>query len=157
MSVVSSRIFLVGGPLLLLLTLVLSPPTAQMSQAAWMVTGLMAWMVLWWITEVVPIPVTSLLPMIFIPLLDIDKLDAATSPYAHPLIFLFFGGFFLSIAMEKTNLHQRIALKALSLVGTSPGLQIAALMAVTAFLSMWMSNTATAVMMLPIGTAIIRQ
>lgn len=155
MSVVSSRIFLVGGPLLLLLTLVLSPPTAQMSQAAWMVTGLMAWMVLWWITEVVPIPVTSLLPMIFIPLLGIDKLDAATSPYAHPLIFLFFGGFFLSIAMEKTNLHQRIALKALSLVGTSPGLQIAALMAVTAFLSMWMSNTATAVMMLPIGLSMI--
>lgn len=155
MSPLTSRLLLLCGPLLLLLTIILPPPAAQMSQAAWMVTGLMAWMVLWWITEIVPIPVTSLLPMIFIPLLGIDKLDAATSPYAHPLIFLFFGGFFLSIAMEKTNLHRRIALKALSLVGTSPGLQIAALMGVTAFLSMWMSNTATAVMMLPIGLSII--
>jgi len=155
MSPLTSRLLLLCGPLLLLLTIILPPPAAQMSQAAWMVTGLMAWMVLWWITEIVPIPVTSLLPMIFIPLLGIDKLDAATSPYAHPLIFLFFGGFFLSIAMEKTNLHRRIALKALSLVGTSPGLQIAALMGVTAFLSMWMSNTATAVMMLPIGLSMI--
>lgn len=155
MSIVTSRLLLLCGPLLLLFTALLPPPAAQMTQAAWMVTGLMAWMVLWWISEVVPIPVTSLLPMIFIPLLGIDKLDAATSPYAHPLIFLFFGGFFLSIAMEKTNLHQRIALKALSLVGTSPGAQIAALMGVTAFLSMWMSNTATAVMMLPIGLSII--
>jgi len=155
MSPVTSRLLLLCGPLLLLLTILLPPPAADMSQAAWMVTGLMAWMVLWWITEIVPIPVTSLLPMIFIPLLGIDKLDAATSPYAHPLIFLFFGGFFLSIAMEKTNLHKRIALKALSLVGTSPGLQIAALMGVTAFLSMWMSNTATAVMMLPIGLSMI--
>ncbi|MBU0912396.1 MAG: SLC13 family permease [Gammaproteobacteria bacterium] len=155
MSPLSSRLLLLCGPLLLLLTVILPPPAAHMSQAAWMVTGLMAWMVLWWITEIVPIPVTSLLPMIFIPLLGIDKLDAATAPYAHPLIFLFFGGFFLSIAMEKTNLHKRIALKALSLVGTSPGLQIAALMGVTAFLSMWMSNTATSVMMLPIGLSII--
>ena len=155
MSPVTSRSLLLCGPFLLLLTILLPPPAADMSQAAWMVTGLMAWMVLWWITEIVPIPVTSLLPMIFIPLLGIDKLDAATAPFAHPLIFLFFGGFFLSIAMEKTNLHSRIALKALSLVGTSPGLQIAALMGVTAFLSMWMSNTATAVMMLPIGLSII--
>jgi sodium-dependent dicarboxylate transporter 2/3/5 len=155
MSPVTNRLLLLCGPLLLLLTILLPAPATEMSQAAWMVTGLMAWMVLWWITEIVPIPVTSLLPMIFIPLLGIDKLDAATSPYAHPLIFLFFGGFFLSIAMEKTNLHKRIALKALSLVGTSPGLQIAALMGVTAFLSMWMSNTATAVMMLPIGLSII--
>lgn len=155
MSPLTSRLLLLCGPLLLLLTVIIPPPSVQMSQAAWMVTGLMAWMVLWWITEIVPIPVTSLLPMIFIPLLGIDKLDAATSPYAHPLIFLFFGGFFLSIAMEKTNLHRRIALKALSLVGTSPGLQIAALMGVTAFLSMWMSNTATSVMMLPIGLSII--
>lgn len=155
MSALSHRLLLLCGPLLLLLTFFLPPPAAQMSPAAWMVTGLMAWMVLWWITETVPIPVTSLLPMIFIPLLGIDKLDAATSPYAHPLIFLFFGGFFLSIAMEKTNLHRRIALKALSLVGTAPGLQISALMGVTAFLSMWMSNTATSVMMLPIGLSII--
>lgn len=146
---------LLSGPAILLLTLCTTPPLADMSVQAWQVTGLMLWMVIWWISEVMPIPVTSLLPMIFIPLLGIDKLDAATSPYAHPLIFLFFGGFFLSIAMEKTGLHQRIALRALLLVGQKPAAQVAGLMAVTAFLSMWMSNTATAVMMLPIGLSMI--
>ena len=147
---------LLAGPALLIGTLLTHPPIAGMSEAAWNVTGLMLWMILWWITEVMPIPVTSILPMIFIPLLGIDKMDAATAPYAHPLIFLFFGGFFLSIAMEKTGLHQRIALKALQFSGQKPANQIAGLMAVTAFLSMWMSNTATAVMMLPIGLSIIK-
>ncbi|MFC4654445.1 SLC13 family permease [Rheinheimera marina] len=149
------KVLLCAGPVLLLLTLLLPAPSSEMSQAAWSTCGLMAWMVLWWISEVVPIPVTSLLPMIFIPLLSIDSMSAATSPYANPIIYLFFGGFFLSIAMEKTGLHRRIALSALSLVGAQPSRQIAALMAVTAFLSMWMSNTATAVMMLPIGLSII--
>lgn len=149
------KILLLLGPLLLLATVLSAPPSSEMSSSAWMTCGLMAWMVLWWISEVVPIPVTSLLPMIFIPLLTIDTMAAATAPYANPIIFLFFGGFFISIAMEKTGLHRRIALFALSLVGPKPGAQIAALMAVTAFLSMWMSNTATAVMMLPIGLSMI--
>ena len=147
---------LLTGPAFLVATLLTDPPLAGMSEPAWQVTGLMLWMILWWISEVMPIPVTSLLPMIFIPLLGIDKMDAATAPYAHPLIFLFFGGFFLSIAMEKTGLHQRIALKALQFTGQKPSAQIAGLMAVTAFLSMWMSNTATAVMMLPIGLSMIK-
>ncbi len=147
---------LLSGPALLILTLITPPPLAAMSAAAWHTTGLMLWMVLWWISEVMPIPVTSILPMIFIPLLGIAPMDAATAPYAHPLIFLFFGGFFLSIAMEKTGLHQRIALRALMLVGQQPAAQVAGLMAVTAFLSMWMSNTATAVMMLPIGLSMIK-
>lgn len=152
---VKSIFLLCAGPALLLLTLLTAPPLAGMSAAAWQTTGLMLWMILWWITEVMPIPVTSILPMIFIPLLGIANINAATAPYAHPLIFLFFGGFFLSIAMEKTGLHQRIALRALLLVGQKPAAQIAGLMAVTAFLSMWMSNTATAVMMLPIGLSMI--
>lgn len=147
---------LLAGPALLLFTLLTAPPLAGMSEPAWHITGLMLWMILWWISEVMPIPVTSILPMIFIPLLGIDKMDAATAPYAHPLIFLFFGGFFLSIAMEKTGLHQRIALKSLQFTGDKPAAQVAGLMAVTAFLSMWMSNTATAVMMLPIGLSMIK-
>jgi sodium-dependent dicarboxylate transporter 2/3/5 len=152
---VKSIFLLAAGPALLLLTLLTAPPLTGMSVAAWQTTGLMLWMILWWITEVMPIPVTSILPMIFIPLLGIANINAATAPYAHPLIFLFFGGFFLSIAMEKTGLHQRIALRALLLVGQKPAAQVAGLMAVTAFLSMWMSNTATAVMMLPIGLSMI--
>jgi len=152
----NSLLLLLAGPALLGLTLVTTPPLAGMSFAAWHTTGLMLWMVLWWISEVMPIPVTSILPMIFIPLLGIANINAATAPYAHPLIFLFFGGFFLSIAMEKTGLHQRIALRALLLVGQKPAAQVAGLMAVTAFLSMWMSNTATAVMMLPIGLSMIK-
>ena len=153
---IKSYTLLLAGPALLLLTLLTAPPLVGMSEPAWRVTGLMLWMILWWISEVMPIPVTSILPMIFIPLLGIDKMDAATAPYAHPLIFLFFGGFFLSIAMEKTGLHQRIALKALQFTGQKPAAQVAGLMAVTAFLSMWMSNTATAVMMLPIGLSMIK-
>jgi len=151
----NSYYLLLAGPALLIFTLLTAPPLVGMSEPAWHITGLMLWMILWWISEVMPIPVTSILPMIFIPLLGIDKMDAATAPYAHPLIFLFFGGFFLSIAMEKTGLHQRIALKALQFTGQKPAAQVAGLMAVTAFLSMWMSNTATAVMMLPIGLSMI--
>ncbi len=100
---VKSIFLLCAGPALLLLTLLTAPPLAGMSAAAWQTTGLMLWMILWWITEVMPIPVTSILPMIFIPLLGIANINAATAPYAHPLIFLFFGRFFLSIAMEKTG------------------------------------------------------
>jgi len=156
MNIKSAPLLLAAGPLLLLLTLLTEPPLTGMSEAAWQITGLMFWMIVWWVSEVMPIPVTSILPMIFIPLLGIDKMDAATAPYAHPLIFLFFGGFFLSIAMEKTGLHQRFALKALQFTGQKPAAQVAGLMAVTAFLSMWMSNTATAVMMLPIGLSMIK-
>ena len=152
---IKSYSLLLAGPALLVVTWLTAAPLPGMSESAWHVTGLMLWMILWWISEVMPIPVTSILPMIFIPLLGIDKMDAATAPYAHPLIFLFFGGFFLSIAMEKTGLHQRIALKALQFTGQKPSAQVAGLMAVTAFLSMWMSNTATAVMMLPIAMSIV--
>ena len=88
-------------------------------------------------------------------MVNIAPIKVATSSYAHPLIFLFLGGFLISIAMERWNLHKRIALKAMTLVGDKPGNQIAGLMAVTAFLSMWMSNTATSVMMLPIGLSVI--
>lgn len=144
-----------AGPALLAMTLLTAPPLADLTDNAWHLCGLMAWMILWWVSEAVPIAVTSLLPMVLVPLLGVATMDATTAPYAHPLIFLFMGGFTLSIAMEKTGLHRRLALRALLLAGHKPAAQIASLMAVTAFLSMWMSNTATAVMMLPIGLSII--
>lgn len=148
-------VMLLTGPLLFLLTLVTEPVFAGMSDSAWLISGLTAWMALWWITEPVPIPVTALLPIFMVPLLGLDSIGNVTAPYAHPLIFLFLGGFILSIAMERWNLHKRIALMTMLFVGSKPSQQIGGIMLVTAFLSMWMSNTATAVMMLPIGLSII--
>ena len=146
---------LLAGPLLFLLTLATEPAFSGMSGSAWIITGLTAWMALWWITEPVPIPITALLPIVMVPLLGLDSISNVTAPYAHPLIFLFLGGFILSIAMERWNLHKRIALLTMLLVGSKPSQQVAGIMLVTAFLSMWMSNTATAVMMLPIGLSVI--
>lgn len=143
------------GPLCFLLTLLYPPLFADMTAAAWLISGLTAWMAIWWITEPVPIPATALLPIVVVPLLGLDSIANVTTPYAHPLIFLFLGGFMLSIAMERWNLHKRIALLTMLVVGNKPSQQIAGIMLVTAFLSMWMSNTATAVMMLPIGLSII--
>lgn len=146
-------LWILAGPACLLFFSLWTIP--GLSNTANLLCGITGWMVIWWISEAVPIPVTSLLPMLLFPLFGISSAEAATSPYAHPLIFMFFGGFCLSIALEKTGLHQQIAIRALRRVGTAPVQQLAALMAITAFLSMWMSNTATAVMMLPIALSVV--
>ncbi|MCG7545319.1 SLC13 family permease [Pseudoalteromonas sp. MM17-2] len=148
------QLLLAFGPCVMLLTCLLEPP-AGMSMAAWRTTGLTIWLASWWVSEVVPIPATSLLPLVIVPLAGIAPIKAVAAPYAHPLIYLFLGGFLLSIAMERWGLHKRIALTTLLLAGSKPSLQIMAMMAVTAFLSMWMSNTATAVMMLPIALSVV--
>lgn len=142
------------GPLFMALTL-LAPAPFGMNQDSWLVLGLTFWMASWWISEAVPIPVTSFLPLVVAPLLGLNTLTAVAQPYAHPLIFLFLGGFIISIAMERWSLHKRIALHTMLLVGSKPSQQIGGIMLVTAFLSMWMSNTATAVMMLPIALSIM--
>ncbi|GAA0819292.1 DASS family sodium-coupled anion symporter [Colwellia asteriadis] len=144
------------GPMLMLMTLLIPAPFEGMSAAAWHTLGLALWMATWWISEATPVSVTAFLPLIVAPIIGIAPIKAVTSSYAHPLIFLFLGGFFISIAMERWNLHKRIALKAMSIVSPKPSHQIGGLMIVTAFLSMWMSNTATAVMMLPIALSIIQ-
>ncbi|MDQ9091704.1 SLC13 family permease [Pseudoalteromonas haloplanktis] len=141
------------GPVVMLLTCLIDPP-AGMSVAALRTAGLAFWMASWWVSEVVPIPATALLPLVFSPLADIAAIKSVAAPYAHPLIFLFLGGFLISIAMERWGLHKRIALRTMLYAGSKPSLQILAMMLVTAFLSMWMSNTATAVMMLPIALSI---
>lgn len=143
------------GPAFMALTLLVSAPFG-MSQESWLVVGLTFWMASWWISEAVPIPVTSFLPLVIAPLLKLDSLTAVAQPYAHPLIFLFLGGFVISIAMERWSLHKRIALHTMLLVGSKPSQQIGGIMLVTAFLSMWMSNTATTVMMLPIALSIMQ-
>jgi len=147
------RLFLALGPIIMLLTCLLDPPSG-MSAAAFKTAGLAFWMASWWVSEVVPIPATALLPLVISPLVEISPIKAVAAPYAHPLIFLFLGGFLISIAMERWGLHRRIALKTMLHAGTKPSFQILAMMLVTAFLSMWMSNTATAVMMLPIALSI---
>ncbi|PKI17980.1 SLC13 family permease [Colwellia sp. 12G3] len=146
---------LILGPALMLITLLVPSPFEGMSPAAWYTLGLALWMATWWISEATPVSVTAFIPLIVAPIVGIAPIKVTTASYAHPLIFLFLGGFFISIAMERWNLHKRIALKAMSLVSTKPSHQIGGLMLVTAFLSMWMSNTATAVMMLPIALSII--
>lgn len=133
----------------------LSEPPAGLSTGAWATVGLTLLMATWWSTEAIPIPATALLPILLIPALGIDSLNTATAPYANPTIYLFLGGFVLGLAMERWNLHKRIALLTLLAMGSQPSRQIAGFMLATAFLSMWVSNTATTIMMLPIGLSVI--
>ncbi|GAB3392913.1 SLC13 family permease [Azotobacter armeniacus] len=150
----AASVGLLLGPLLLLACL-LSEPPAGMSGEAWATVGLACLMATWWSTEAIPIPITSLLPILLIPALGIASLEKATAPYSNPVIFLFMGGFMLGLAMERWNLHRRIALSILVAAGSQPTRQIAGFMLATAFLSMWVSNTATTIMMLPIGLSVI--
>lgn len=116
-----------------------------------------AWMALWWVTEAIPIPATALLPVVLFPATGVLPAGQVTLQYGNQLIFLFLGGFLLSGAIQKWNLHRRIALGIILTVGLSPNRIILGFMAATAFLSMWISNTATALMMVPIGLAVVHQ
>lgn len=112
-------------------------------------------MAIWWMTEAVPLPVTSLLPIVLLPAFTDTTVSQATAPYASSLVFLFVGGFLIAIAMEKWDLHRRIALLVLDRVGVSPKRIILGMMVASGFLSMWVSNTATTLMMLPIGLSVL--
>lgn len=114
-----------------------------------------AWMAIWWLTEATALSATALLPLALLPLVGASTIRQAAAPYAHELIFLFMGGFLLSLSMQRWGLHRRIALNTLRLVGTSPTRVVGGFMFTTAMLSMWLSNTATVVMMLPIALSVI--
>lgn len=116
-----------------------------------------SWIAIWWVTEAIPIAATSLLPLVLFPLLGIMGIGDTSSSYADPLILLYMGGFMIAISIEKWNLHKRIALTIIALIGTDLKMIILGFMLATAFLSMWISNTATALMMLPIGMAVVAQ
>lgn len=151
---IGAKIFgLLFGPLLFTLILVFTPANL-LSPEAWRVIAVATWMITWWITEAAPIPVTAMLPMVLFPLTGIFTINQATAPYANPIIFLFMGGFMLGLGMERHNLHRRIALNLIKLTGTNPNGIILGFMLTTAFISMWISNTATTVMMLPIALSI---
>ena len=112
-------------------------------------------MAIFWVSEAVPLEVTALLPIVLFPLLGVLSIKEATTPYASPVIFLFLGGFIIAMSMQRWGLHRRIALSIINIVGTSPRRLVLGFMIATAFLSMWISNTATAMMMIPIAIAII--
>ena len=112
-------------------------------------------MAIWWMSEAIPLSATSLLPIVLSPMLTERTVNAATAPYASSIVFLFLGGFLIAIAMEKWNLHRRVALLTLRRVGVQPKRIVLGMMLATGFLSMWVSNTATTLMMLPIGLSIL--
>lgn len=145
---------LIAGPLACL-ALLLAPAPAGLPPAAWTTAAVGLWMAIWWMTEAVPLAATALLPVLLFPLLGVLTVENTAAPYADPLIFLFLGGFMLAIALQRRGLDRRIALVALGIAGDRPRFIIAAVMIVTAFISMWISNTATAMTMLPIGQSIL--
>lgn len=150
----AKTIGLIAGPLAFLIILLF--PGDLVSGPADRVLGAAAWMIIWWITEAVSISVTALLPLLLFPLLGVMELPDVGANYGSPIIFLFFGGFVLALALEKVNLHKRIALTIINRTGTGPQRVVLGFMIATASLSMWISNTASTVVMLPIALSVIR-
>lgn len=143
------------GPTIFVLMLVSDQWQTAMSVEAWRAAAIGLWMAVWWATEAVPVPVTALLPIVVFDPLGIASIRDAAAPYAHPTIYLFLGGFILALALERWNLHRRIALSILDKTGTDGRRLIGGFMLVCALLSMWMTNTSTTMMLLPIVLSIV--
>ena len=150
------RLGLVIGPLLFLIILLLTP-FEGLSEQGHAVLATTIWIAVWWVTEAIPIAATALLPIVLFPLSGGMNLASTTASFGHKYVFLYLGGFLIAIGIEKWNLHRRIALTIIAFIGSDIRKIILGFMIATAFLSMWISNTATSVMMLPIGLAIIKQ
>ena len=150
----SKRMGLFLGPVFFLTILLWPEPFLSNEGDA--VIAVALWMITWWLTEAVSISVTALLPLLLFPLLDIMPIAEVGNNYGSPIIFLFFGGFVMALALEKVNLHRRIALNIIRITGTTPNKVVLGFMIATASLSMWISNTATTVVMLPIAMSVIK-
>ena len=149
----SKKIGLFTGPLLFIIVLNFPFETLSFEAAAVLATA--SWMVSWWISEAVSISVTALLPLIIFPLTGVMAVNDVGANYGSSIVFLFFGGFVLALGLEKVNLHRRIALTIIKKTGTSPNKVILGFMIATSFMSMWISNTASTVVMLPIALSVI--
>ena len=147
---------LIIGPLLFL-AIMIFVDAEGLSFEAKCILASTAWMAVWWVTECVPISVTALLPIVLFPLTGGMDLATTTAAYGHKLVFLFVGGFLIALAIEKWHLHKRLALNIIRVTGSNKSRVILGFMLATAFLSMWISNTATSIMILPVGLAIISQ
>jgi solute carrier family 13 (sodium-dependent dicarboxylate transporter), member 2/3/5 len=152
----AARVGLFAGPAIFLVMLALHPPEL-MPQAAWRVAALALWMAIWWSTEALPVAATGLLPLLVLPATGVAPIAGAAAPYSNPLIFLFLGGFLIALAVQRWELHRRFALAIVLRVGTRPAALAAGFMAATGLLSMWVSNTATAVLMLPIALSVLSE
>jgi sodium-dependent dicarboxylate transporter 2/3/5 len=150
------KLGLVSGILLFVLALWLPTPS-ELNLSAQRAGAVAVLMAAWWLTEALPLYATALLPLVLYPLLGIAEVKQAAAPYAEPTVFLFMGGFFLAMAMQRWSLHRRIALVVVRILGNSPRRLILGFMVATALISMWVSNTATAMMLFPIGLALVHR
>lgn len=143
------------GPGALLVTLLTDAPPG-LDPAGWHTAGVALLMATWWICESIPIPATALLPLVLFPALHLGDIRETAAPFANPIIFLFLGGFLLALAMQRWQLHRRVALNLIGLMGARPARIVGGFLLASALVSMWVSNTATALMMLPIALSVVQ-
>jgi sodium-dependent dicarboxylate transporter 2/3/5 len=149
----AGRIGLMVAPLVLLVVLMTDPPEG-LSVAGWRTVGVVALMAILWMTEAIPISVTALLPLVLFPLLDVAPVKETAAPYANPVIYLFLGGFILALGLQRWRLHERVAYWIIGHTGARASRVLAGFMIATAFVSLWINNSATTVMMLPMALSV---
>ena len=142
------------GPLLFVAMATVADIQSIMATDAWLVAGVAIWMAVWWSTEAIPVPATAFLPLVLFPMIEVAPIRAVAQSYSHPTIYLFLGAFILALSVEKWGLHRRIALWVLSRTGTDARALILGFMVAGALLSMWMTNTSTTMMLLPIAVSV---